>query len=191
MTRHPLANTTTEASAELTARSAEHALKANGRDGAWLLKTAHAIAHDYQRRTGSHLADKHDDLVQFLALTGLRAASAYQPGKSGADYTFDSYIWDIMERRITDFFRRKSEGFGDRRHGHDNRVILPQYEADLDDVVDPEIQIDAYIAERLIRRCKRAADRLGMPLEKWISGTLNNTLADLEETWAAEDREAA
>jgi hypothetical protein len=27
-----------------------------------------------------------------------------------------------MHLRVTDFFRRKSEGFGDRRHGNDGRV---------------------------------------------------------------------
>ena len=46
------------------------------------------------------------------------------PERSGDAYTFASFVWDVLARRTTDFFRRKSEGFGDRRYGNHDRIVL-------------------------------------------------------------------
>lgn len=161
--------------------SAELALRRHKRDGTWLLKTAHAIAHAHQKKTASTLGDRHDDLVQYLVEIGCRYAIRYEAERSGPDYTFDSYLWDIMERRVPDFYRRKSEGFGDRRHGNDQRMILHRFDADIDEPVDPHLDFDALLSERRVARWNRASRKAGLDLNEWIAQTLDQAANVLEE----------
>ena len=105
------------------AGSGELALRKHGLTGEKLLRMAYAIANGYARRTGSGLDSRLDDLAQHLALTATRRALLYDPAKN-PNSTFTSYLWDIMEPACIDWHRRKAEGFGDRRYGHDNRVDL-------------------------------------------------------------------
>lgn len=73
--------------------------------------------------------------MSFLVEVGVREALRYDPARSGNDYSFASYLWDVMNRRTVDFYRRRSEGFGDRRHGNDQRLTLAGL-----DVVNEEIE---------------------------------------------------
>ena len=107
-----------------TAKRADEALAAHGFDGDKLLAYAHTIARREMNRKGSTLGDRHQDLVMFLVEQGCRTAVKYDPDKSASTYKFSSYVYDVMQRRVTDFYRRKGEGFGDKRRGQDNRVVL-------------------------------------------------------------------
>jgi hypothetical protein len=77
----------------------------------------------YCRKTGASLGDRIDDMAQHLALTATRRALNYKP-ELNPNSSFTSYLWDIMEPACIDYFRRKAEGHGDRRYGHDNRIDL-------------------------------------------------------------------
>jgi hypothetical protein len=68
--------------------------------------------------------------VCFLTLHGVRAAVRYDEtrlqvtyGRDGGD-PFASYIADVICHRVTDWYRSKAEGHGDRRYNNDNRLVL-------------------------------------------------------------------
>lgn len=152
--------------------TADQALRNNGFDGDKLLAYANTIA----RRQPGTLGDRHEDLVMWLTEVGLKAALTYQPTKSRPGYTFSSYIYDIMQTRVPDFYRRKSEGFGDERKGHNGRIVLTD-EIDIDTEVEfPEqIRLD----EERWARWRQASDKAyalygNYPtLEEWIVVTLD------------------
>jgi hypothetical protein len=112
--------------------TAADVLEAHGFAGDRLLRLARRIAADELRRRGAFLDhDRLEDLVSFLCLHGVRAAVRYDPerrqvkyGQNGGRDTFSSYIADVMCHRVTDWYRSKAEGHGDRRYGLDNRVVL-------------------------------------------------------------------
>lgn len=106
-------------------------LARQGFDGERLLRMAHAVALDAQRRAPGGLGGKYEDLVAFLVLQALESTAKYDANRSGHDFKFSSYLYDIMERRVTDWYRRKSEGFGDRRNGSDDRIVLAGDETDI------------------------------------------------------------
>lgn len=162
-------------------RNGKTALEQHGLDGQRLLKLAHRIANDAQRKAPSGLGGKYEDLVSFLALRALEAAVNYDPTRSGPNYTFASYLCDVMERRVGDFYRRKSEGFGDRRYGNDARVTLA---GDTIEDIDTDIDFDQLVSERRQARWHKAANQHGLPIEEWIVITL-----DLAAT--AAERQAA
>ena len=115
-----------------TAVRAEDVLTAHGFDGDKLLAYAQTIARHHVNRTASTLGDRHEDLVMHLVEVGLRTAVKYNPERSSSTgrYTFGSYIYDVMKRRVPDFYRKKAEGFGDKRKGHNDRIVLsgdPKY----------------------------------------------------------------
>lgn len=93
----------------------DEVLASHNRDGRWLLKTAYAVSNVYCRKTGTALDSRVDDLTQHLVLIGCLYALKYDPQKVKPGYSFESFLWDIMERRCADFFRMKREGFQDRR----------------------------------------------------------------------------
>jgi hypothetical protein len=104
--------------------TAAQALEQHGLDGRRLLGIARDVSN--RRCAASPFASPQlrDDLASFLVEQGLAAALTYDPARSKPGYSFASYLWDIMALRTADFFRRKSEGFGDRRSGNDNRIVL-------------------------------------------------------------------
>ena len=88
-----------------------------------------------------------------LTIVGLQATIRYDPmreqrsyGSNGGD-PFASYLADIMGKRVDDYFRSKAEGFGDRRYGNDNRVVLDDdpdpadHDTDFDQLVD-DVSLD-------------------------------------------------
>lgn len=149
--------------------TAAQALAAHGFDGDKLIAYASTIARREMTRTGSTLGDRHEDLVMYLVEVGCRTATRYNPSKSSTSYTFDSYIYDVMARRVTDFYRRKSEGFGDRRKGHDNRITLV-------DKIDIDHETDALanlVTDDQVDRYTQAAQRSGKGLSEWMLDTLD------------------
>ena len=152
-------------------RTAEQALTQHGLNGHRLLKLAHRIAQDAQRQAPAGLGGKYEDLVSFLTLQALEAAIRYNPAQSGNGYTFASYLCDIMERRVPDFYRRKSEGFGDSRSGADNRITLAG--DTLDDHLDTDVDFDRLLSERRLSRYQRAATITGIDISEWIVITLD------------------
>ena len=150
-----------------TAKRADEALAAHGFDGDKLLAYAHTIARREMDRKGSTLGDRHQDLVMFLVEQGCKTAVKYDAKKSSPSYTFSSYVYDVMARRVPDFYRRKSEGFGDKRKGHDNRIVLSggkaEYLPDGDD-----FSLEEMASQDRIDVWKAKAATAGMPLVEWL-----------------------
>ena len=174
------------------AGSGELALRKHGMDGQRLLNMAYAVANAYARRTGSGLDSRLDDLAQHLAVTAIRRALNYDTAKN-PNSTFASYLWDIMEPACIDWHRKKAEGFGDRRYGHDNRLMLTgDFMDDLHDDEDPydptpvtdvdpapvwvkasQISTEVFtqwpkVTERRLIRWTRIAEQEGLALEEFI-----------------------
>lgn len=120
-------------------RTADELLRQHGFSGDRLLGLARRAANDAQRRAPAGLGGKYEDLVSFLLLQALEATVAYDVDKVRPGYSFSSYLFDIMERRVPDWYRRKSEGFGDSRNGNDDRIVLS----------GDTIEDDAWIAAEL------------------------------------------
>jgi hypothetical protein len=168
-------------STTVSPRTADEALREQGLDGRRLLKLAHRITQDAQRRAPAGLGGKYEDLHSFLVEQALRAALSYDPAISNGGYSFESYLCDVMEQRVPDFYRRKSEGFGDRRSGSDGRVVLGG--SMLDDA-DPEVDFEKLISERRMARYQRAAAFRGWTVAEWIVITL-------DAGWRGAEREGA
>jgi hypothetical protein len=183
--------------------TADQALRQHGLTGDRLLKLARRIANDAQRKAPAGLGGKYEDLVSFLVLQALEATIRYDHTRAKPGYTFASYLCDVMENRVPDFYRRKSEGFGDRRYGNDGRVVLAG--DTMDDEPDPDINwanvLDEpaekaqehahrlwahaagiisqpmhdwdHIDEVRVMRWTRAAQTLDLPLDTWIRRTLD------------------
>jgi hypothetical protein len=166
---------------EPRAGSAELALRRWGFTGERLLNLAHAVANNELRRKQSTLGDRYDDLVSWLVEVGLKGAITYDPDRHSANYTFGSYLWDIMERRTADFYRRKGEGFGDRRYGNDGRIILVD---DNSDDPDPDVDFDKLISEKRLTRWQHAAVLVEMTVSEWVVVTLDKAAARIERTAA-------
>jgi DNA-directed RNA polymerase specialized sigma subunit len=151
-------------------RTAEDALREHGLNGERVMKLARRIASDAQRRAPAGLGGKYEDLVGFLSLQALEAALRYDAAKSGNGYSFTSYLCDVMELRVDDFYRRKSEGFGDRRHGNDQRIVLV---GDHAEDFDSEVDFERLLSERRMQAWHSAAQRLGLPFTEWVVQTLD------------------
>ena len=145
--------------------TADQILRQHGLNGDRLLKLARRIANDAQRQAPAGLGGKYEDLVSFLTLQALEAAIRYDPDKARPGYSFSSYLCDIMERRVADFYRRKSEGFGDRRSGNDQRIILTG--DTLDEQPSAEWELDVYPAEDDHRLWATAAGLIATPMHDW------------------------
>lgn len=150
--------------------AAELALRAHGFDGERLMKLARKIANDALRARGANLGDRFEDLVSRLQLIGLQQALRYDPEHAQASYgrnggePFASYLADVMEKRVTDFFRSKAEGFGDRRYGNDNRLVLD----DDPEPADHDTDFEDLIDERRRARWQRRAVDEDWTLSEWI-----------------------
>lgn len=96
-------------------------------------KTARKITGDYVALNIPYLTqDKRDALADFVVEKSLPAVIGFKADHPTESYSrnggkhFDSWICDIMFKRCVDHFRSKSEGWGDRRYGNDNRVELSE-----------------------------------------------------------------
>jgi hypothetical protein len=159
-------------------RTAAEVLAEHGFEGDRLLKLSRRIAHDELRRRGAFLDEsRFEDLVGFLALHGVRAAVRYDPerrqalyGRDGGD-PFSSYIADVLAHRVTDWYRSKHEGQGDRRYGNDNRIVLSAM--DEGNEVDTEVDFEGLLSERRFAEWQEAARAVELPLADWIAMTLD------------------
>ncbi len=148
--------------------SATLALRLNGFTGERLTKLAHKIANDeLRKRNDARLKDRYEDLVQSLVEVGCLYAPRYN--SSIATGTFEQYIAKKMAHRVDDFFRRKSEGFGDRRYGNDNRVDL----TDDPDPADHDLDFEDRINEKRTALWQAAANAGGLPLKDWMCASLD------------------
>lgn len=152
----------------LQPRTAEQALRAHGLNGDRLLKLARRIANDAQRAAPAGLGGKYEDLVSFITLQALEAAVRYNPERARPGYTFTSYLCDIMERRVTDWYRRKSEGFGDSRSGSNGRIVLTGDQLDDHPADDYELELDQTLDDTHIHNTwARAAGLISTPMNDW------------------------
>jgi hypothetical protein len=190
--------------------AAELALRRHGFTGERLQKLARRVANDWLRAKGATLGDRYEDLVSSLCIVGLNGALRYDPtmyqrsyGSNGGE-PFASFVADLMERRIVDWYRAKAEGNGDRRYDNDGRVWLAgddidEFSGQTLEEIDPRIVEKWGRAARLVtkpmhkwervnerRVCKwqRAADGVEMELEDWLVRTADIAAKHLERTAA-------
>ena len=138
-----------------------------------LIRLARKIANDALRLRGATLQDRLDDLVSRLTIVGLEAAFRFDPeremksyGSRGGD-PFESYVSDIMGKRVDDYFRSKAEGFGDRRYGNDDRLVLT------DDFDATEPVVFDIIGDHERAKWQQAAQAAKQDLEGWMVNALN------------------
>lgn len=124
-----------------------------------LMKLSRKMANDALRLRGGFLQDRFEDLVSRLQIVGMEAAWRYDPavrhasyGSNGGD-PFESYVCDLMQLRVDDFFRSKAEGFGDRRYGNDDKYDL----SDDPDPADHDTDFLDLIDGRRLSRYQEAA----------------------------------
>ena len=146
--------------------SADEVLREHGFDGDRLARLCESVLIEGLRRRGSVLwPDRREDLHSYLCLTACHIATNYDPSRSRPGYSFASYLWDVLDRRITDWFRQT---FGDSRYadGPNKRRIpltsLLSLDAKLDEdpVAEDVTLIDASLdlaVEAVGERCSRAA----------------------------------
>lgn len=152
-----------------------------------LMKLSRRIANDALRLRGATLGDRFEDLVSRLQMVGLQAALRYDPERHHASYgrnggePFASYVADVMEKRVDDFFRSKAEGFGDRRYGNDNRIHL----TDDPDPADHDTDFETLVDERRRARWQEAATTVEWSLSEWIVITLDRAAKDVLRSAAA------
>lgn len=159
-------------------RPAAEVLAEHGFTGERLLKLSRKIANDELRRRGAFLdPGRLEDLVGFLALAGVRAAVQYDPERRHASYgrdggdPFASWMADVLAYRVTDWYRSKAEGHGDRRHNLDNRIVLSAMDDEYD--VDADIDFAKLLSEHRVLEWQRVAQTVELPLEEWIAITLD------------------
>ena len=150
-------------------RTGEEALARYGFDGQRLMKLAQRVASDWLRGKAATLQNRREDLVSFLCMKALEAAIAYDPDRQRSSYgsnggdPFQSYLADVMELRIVDFYRRQSEGFADRRKGLEGFVVQAEFED-----ADPDVDFEKLVSERRIVRWQRMADIKDLPLRDYV-----------------------
>lgn len=156
----------------------ELALRRHGFTSERLTRLAQKIANDALRLRGASLQDRFDDLVSRLVIVGLQQAIKYDPqrehvkyGRNGGE-PFASYVADVMDRRVDDYFRSKAEGFGDRRYGNDNRVVLTD-ELDTTEQTNFDFVLDI---ERV--KWQKAAQAVNQDLDQWMVNALNRAAND-------------
>lgn len=144
-----------------------------------LQRLARKIGNDALRLRGATLGDRFEDLVSRLQMVGLQAAIRYDPLREQAHYgqnggePFASYVADLMEKRVDDYFRSKAEGFGDRRYGNDNRIVLD----DDPDPADHDTDFEMLVDDRRRARWQQAADATGWTLSEFVAITLDKAAA--------------
>lgn len=145
-----------------------------------LMKLSRRVANDELRLRGATLGDRFEDLVSRLQMVGLQAALRYNPqhqqsryGMNGGE-PFASYVADVMGKRVDDYFRSKAEGFGDRRYGNDNRIVLT---GDDPDPADHDTDFEMLVDDRRRSKWQEAADATGWPLSEWVAISLDRAAA--------------
>lgn len=161
----------------------EQALARLGFDGERLMRLARKVGSDYLRATGATL-DRHrfEDLTSFLVVQGLRAAITWDPSVKFRTYGSNggspaaSYLADVMERRCVDYFRSKAEGFGDKRYGNHDRVVLSPMEDD----ADPDVDFELSLSESRVARWQRHAQSRGWSLADMVCFVMDDACDQFE-----------
>jgi DNA-directed RNA polymerase specialized sigma24 family protein len=140
------------------------------------------MANEYCTANVPYIGDKREDLVSSLVEVGLLAATRYDPAKTNGGDHFEGWLCKIMTHRCKDFFRKKSEGFGDRRYGNDNRIFLAG--DTLDDAPDSDVDFGELISQRRLARWQAAAKLTEWSFEEFIAVTLDRAASELERSAA-------
>lgn len=162
-------------------RTSEAALREHGFTPERLMKLSRTVARDYCRAKGATLGDRMEDLVSALAEEGLKVAVAYNPARSGPGYTFASYLYDKLYLAVEgQFFRRKREGFGDRRYGMDGKIVL----VDEFDDADPDVDFEHLMSDKRVSTWQRAAGIVDMTLPEFVVVSLDRAAKQVLRTAA-------
>jgi len=147
-----------------------------------LMKLSRKVANDALRLRGASLQDRFDDLASRLQIVGLEAALRYDPLRHQASYgsnggePFSSYVADLMQHRVVDYYRSKAEGHGDRRYNNDNRIEL----SDDPDPADHDVDFMELVDERRRAKWQKAAEATGWDLSQFIVTTLDIAADQIE-----------
>ena len=137
-----------------------------------LLGFARQIAWDRHVADGS---DRWEDLVSFLVEKGLQCAVRYDPAKrSVSSYSFSSWLYDVMEKRVPDFYRRQAEGYADHRDRYKTprspHLVTEPGKLEVDEVLD---ELEAVASLDRLAAYRDAAAAAGMPLGEWTIAALD------------------
>jgi hypothetical protein len=148
-------------------------LTEHGFSGDRLLRLSRRIANDELRRRAAFLDEnRFEDLVGFLALQGVRAAVRYDPQRRHASYgrdggdAFASWLADILAHRVTDWYRSKADGYGDRRHNLDNRIVLSAMDNEYE--VDTAFDFEGLLSEHRVGEWQDAARTVDLAFADWV-----------------------
>ena len=92
---------------KLRAPTAERVLAEHGLDGDRLCAFVYRCLQSNLSRRGAYLSEERfQDCLDYLVLAAVTTAAKYDPTRSRpGTYKFESYLWDILERRIIDWWR--------------------------------------------------------------------------------------
>ena len=158
----------------------ELALRRHGMTSEGLMRFAEKAAVMGLRRRGAVLGDRFDDLVSKLILAGLGEVLTYDPQKAGLRYgtgggdPFQSRLADVMDHRIDDFYRSRSEGFSDRRYKNYGEVTpTEQVDPDADQQHAVEEAIERLDSAANLEWYIAGAEAEGLALHDWVIRALN------------------
>ena len=165
----------------------ELALRRQGWTPERLQKAAHKASSDYVALNVPYLSqDRREDLADFVLEKALVAVLRFRPDHPTRTYQmnggihFDSWLYDVMMNRCTDWFRSKAEGNGDRRYNNDNRIVL----TDDPDPADHDVDFEALVDERRRARWQQAAEATGWSLSQFVVIALDNAASSVLEAAA-------
>ncbi|MBA3376658.1 MAG: hypothetical protein H0U00_12765 [Actinobacteria bacterium] len=146
-----------------------------------LYKLAHLVVSEYAREKAARssyamLGDRLEELVSVLVEAGVKTALKFDPAKLGPNYKPRSYLADKMRFAIEgNYYRKKSEGYGDRRYGFDNRIKLTGHK------IDTLLEAGETAADDEHERMGDALEELAVglsPSAEWTLRNLARPLAD-------------
>jgi len=87
--------------------TAEGVLREHGLDGDRLHALVYRCLQSNLNRRGAYLAEERfADCLDYLVLAAITTAAKYDPTRSRpGTYKFESYLWDILEKRVIDWWR--------------------------------------------------------------------------------------
>ena len=148
-------------------------------DGEKLRGLAGACLQHVLRKGGGYLRpDLAEDLHEYLVLVALETAARYDPSRSRPGYSFASLIWDVMELRSVDWYRRN---LGDSRQRPEvvearRQFSLPLSLDDLTGTDVPAVQDDPF-ADDMDAAAATLAESLS-PENSWTLAHLARPLAE-------------
>jgi hypothetical protein len=172
---------------KLQGSTAERVLRRHGFSGERLRLLAHRVAQDELRRRGAYLGDRYQDLVAYLCEQGCKTASRYDEARPQATYgsnggdPFESYLSDILARRVVDFWRSKSQGYVDQRYYREHgqpialmgdeidtlRAVHGDAGAELVEAEEQDLELAAEgLAGRLSEKARETLELVALPVAR-------------------------